>query len=345
MRKVFVSSVVQGFEDFRSAARAAIELMGDRAVMAEDFGARSYSSEKACITEAEQCDIYLVILAERYGFTDDSGTSVTEAEYEAAKAAGKPIIAFIKRGEMEGHQSAFRKKIEDYSTGVFRATFTTPSELKDEIVRALRNLEQTYQAVPGNVFDDRVNDSLERLRGTWSKRPEIVVAFWPQPVRSLDVVLLESQLDQKFTAMATTGLVLLRDGYEVNKGHAWTGLDCKETQIAWFDDGLLLLRRAATVESDDHGFSSYYASPTRIKDTVLAASLIAQAHGAWCHIRLQHMEHVKVAEPPRQRASSISLRSFGSSEDHISELLIPLTRARYEELIDRAIRRFQRAFA
>ena len=318
--------------------------MGDRPIMAEDFGARSYPSEKACITEVEQCDIYVVILAERYGFTDDRGISVTEAEYDAAKGVGKPILAFVKRGEMEDRQATFRKKVEDYSAGVLRAAFTTPSELKDELVRALRNLEQTYQAVPINAFDDRVNDSLEKLRGRRSTQPEIVVAFWPQPVRSLDVVLLESQLDQKFTAMAAAGLVSLRDGYEVSKGRTWTGLHNEETETAWFDDGLVLLRRAATVEVEGYGFSSYYASPSRIRDTALAANMVAQSNGAWCHIRLQHMDHAKVAEPPRQRASSMTLRSFGSSEDHFSELLIPLTGTRYEELVGRAIRRFQREF-
>jgi hypothetical protein len=293
----------------------------------------------------EQCDIYIIILAERYGFTDDKGTSVTETEYETAKATGKPILAFVKHGEMEPRQVTFRKKVEHYSSGLFRAACTTPSELKDEIIRALRNLEQMYQAASEAAFDDRIKNSLEDLRGRWNGEPEIVIALWPQPVRTLDVVLLEAELDQKFEVMARVGLVSLRDGYKVDKGRTWTGLSSKKTRIAWFDDGLILLLGAATVvAADDYGFSNCYVSPIRIKDIAIATSSIAQANGAWCHIGLRHMGHAKVVEPPRQRVTSVTLRSSGPTEDQVSELLIPFTGARYEELLGRAVRRFQRTF-
>lgn len=57
MRKVFVSSIITDFEEYRTAVRRAVEIMGDRPVMSEDFGARPYSPEKACITEVEP-DVY-----------------------------------------------------------------------------------------------------------------------------------------------------------------------------------------------------------------------------------------------------------------------------------------------
>ena len=49
MRKVFISSVISAFEEYRQAAKRDVEIMGDRLVMSEDFGVRPYSPEKACI--------------------------------------------------------------------------------------------------------------------------------------------------------------------------------------------------------------------------------------------------------------------------------------------------------
>ncbi|RJQ18907.1 MAG: DUF4062 domain-containing protein [Nitrospiraceae bacterium] len=68
MQKVFISSVITDFEEYRKAAGKAVEIMGDRPVMSEDFGARPYSPEKVCVTEVETSDIYLVLLGEKYGF-------------------------------------------------------------------------------------------------------------------------------------------------------------------------------------------------------------------------------------------------------------------------------------
>ena len=91
MSKVFVSSVVGGMEAFRDAAKQAITLMDYTPIMCEAFSARPYSSEKACIHEVEQCDVYLLILGSTYGYETPEGISVTQAEFEAAKATGKSI--------------------------------------------------------------------------------------------------------------------------------------------------------------------------------------------------------------------------------------------------------------
>ncbi len=45
------------FAECRKAAKKAVEIMGHRPVMSEDFGARTYSPEKACITEVETSDV------------------------------------------------------------------------------------------------------------------------------------------------------------------------------------------------------------------------------------------------------------------------------------------------
>ncbi len=141
-------------EEYRKAARRAVEIMGHRPVMSEDFGARPYSPEKACITEVEASDVYIVILGEKYGFITADGISVTQSEYRAAKDSGKPVLAFIKRCEMEPKQAAFRQEAEKYQEGLFRATFTSPEELKEEIIKSLRLLGQFQNAVDEDVFKE-----------------------------------------------------------------------------------------------------------------------------------------------------------------------------------------------
>ncbi|WP_223813491.1 DUF4062 domain-containing protein [Pseudomonas caricapapayae] len=43
--KVFISSVVKGFEHFRAAVKDAVETLDMKPIMSEHFGARTYSEE------------------------------------------------------------------------------------------------------------------------------------------------------------------------------------------------------------------------------------------------------------------------------------------------------------
>lgn len=43
----------------------------------------------------DECDYYILILAGRYGSTDEDGMGFTEKEYRYAVEKGKPIVAFL----------------------------------------------------------------------------------------------------------------------------------------------------------------------------------------------------------------------------------------------------------
>lgn len=75
--KVFISSVVRGFEQFRAAAKDAVEALDMKPVMSEHFGARTYSSVHACLTEVDQCDVFVLILGANYGYEPEPGLSVS----------------------------------------------------------------------------------------------------------------------------------------------------------------------------------------------------------------------------------------------------------------------------
>ncbi len=117
--KVFVSSVVTGFEPYRAAAKRAIETVDASPVMCETFGARPYSSERACLTEIEASNIFVLVLGERFGFEQTPGVSVTQQEFHHACDRGIPILVFVQDAPMEPAQTAFKHEVEAYHGGFF----------------------------------------------------------------------------------------------------------------------------------------------------------------------------------------------------------------------------------
>jgi|SRR5579862_4994433 len=65
--KVFISSLISGFQPFRSPTKAAIQTLRHQPLMAEDIGARPDSPQIACLQSARESDLVVLILGERYG--------------------------------------------------------------------------------------------------------------------------------------------------------------------------------------------------------------------------------------------------------------------------------------
>lgn len=138
--QVFISSVIQGFEAERAAARAAVTSLRLTPVMAEDFGAQPYSPQTGCLDGVQSSDVYVGVFGRRYGNTTASGKSATEEEFDEARARGKPILCFIQSGDKDEEQQAFLQRVKQYETGFLVARFTTPAELSLGIVTALNDL-------------------------------------------------------------------------------------------------------------------------------------------------------------------------------------------------------------
>jgi hypothetical protein len=95
--KVFISSVISGMEDYRAAAREAIESLGHAAIAAEDFGASPNSPQQVCLAGVRDADVIALLLGARYGTPQASGLSPTHEEYREARGA-KPILVFAQTG-------------------------------------------------------------------------------------------------------------------------------------------------------------------------------------------------------------------------------------------------------
>ena len=145
--RVFISSIVDGYEDRRDAARDAISDLNQdenynfQIVRAEDLPASGEKSpEETCLDAVRGCHVYLGIYGGKYGYVNPRlGISATEQEYDAARKGAKDILIFVERTEKcDERQDVFLRKVGDYQKGQFWKEVTDVHQLKYEVARALR---------------------------------------------------------------------------------------------------------------------------------------------------------------------------------------------------------------
>jgi hypothetical protein len=109
--------------------------------MAEDFGAKPQSPQSACLNGVATSSIYVGIYGKRYGYVaSSSGLSATEEEFQEARQRGIPILLFVSQEEKDDDQKQFLERVMGYEVGFTRASYDSPSDLKDKIVQAINDL-------------------------------------------------------------------------------------------------------------------------------------------------------------------------------------------------------------
>ena len=344
MKNIFISSVINGFEDYRLAAKKAIELMDCKSIMSEEFGARSYSSEVACIHEVEQSDIYILIMGEKYGYEIEGGLSVTQSEFRAAQAANRPILVFIENCEMEPKQEKFNNEVEDFQGGLFREVFQSAEELKDSVVKSLRQLETMNQAISEDELNRRIKNALEEAKESHfliETEPEMVMVFLPQPERLVDIVGLEDKLDNIFLTMSKMGLVKMMDGYKAIQESHWTGIEANGLQVSYFADGLVMLRVNPTIKNGLL-MSGSFAPPEELIRYATGFKTLITENAGYVHCGVYNMGNTYVA--PMPEGSSFSMKMFGDDDVSFNRLFTPITDGAYHDWIELCVKRFSRIF-
>lgn len=350
MRKVFVSSVITDYAPYRKTARQAIALMGYQPVLAEDFGPRDYSPEAACLTEVAQADVYLLLLGSRYGFETAEGLSVTQAEFRQAIKMRRPVLALVEQAEMEPAQRAFCDEVENYTAGFYRGSYASPDEAKDEIIRALRQLENRFDAAPEADFDDRVTKATEATSNNWGRfahqGARLSCAWWPQPLLDIDLRDIDRHLDAYFDTLCDAGLATKRRGYEAVTGKAHTGIRTEKTTAFFFEDGLVMVQSDPTAEGSDLTSMAFsFVPPSNVKRFAMAGARLFTETGAWCQIRLDGLDGKNFTELPADTRGGVRIPMHGDNSAMHNQLLIPYTIERFEQTLDRAIGRFERIFS
>ena len=92
---LFISSTFLDNEERRKLVEDAILRAGMHPVGMERFTASANPTVDECQRQARECDVYLGIIAHRYGWIPDGvDISITEMEYDAAKEAQRPRLMF-----------------------------------------------------------------------------------------------------------------------------------------------------------------------------------------------------------------------------------------------------------
>lgn len=139
--KVFISSVQREFERERRLLCDYIRtdaLLGQFFVpfIFEDLPASEISAQKAYLTQAAACHVYLGIFGTQYGYEDAEGISPTEREYDTATDHFAHRLIYTLRIEAPRHpkEQAFISKVEQ---DVVRRAFSTYEELRTAVYNSL----------------------------------------------------------------------------------------------------------------------------------------------------------------------------------------------------------------
>ena len=143
--RVFVSSVMDGFEAYRLAARQGIIAAGGTPVLVEGFPSFPLSPRTACLDGVASCDIYIGIVGSRGGWTAPSGKLVVEEEFEEARRCKLRTLAFIQDVERDEGAARLVRLFSDYIAGMFRQRFSSVEDLRTAVERALVPLVDHYQ--------------------------------------------------------------------------------------------------------------------------------------------------------------------------------------------------------
>jgi hypothetical protein len=135
--RVFVSSVMSGFAEYRAAARAGVTDAGGAPVLIEDYPALDSSSRTACLDLVRSSDVYLLIVGDRAG-SAPLGKPVVEQEFEEARRRKLPRLLFMQDVARDATTTDLLKRLSDFVHGRFRTTFQTPDELRSAVADALR---------------------------------------------------------------------------------------------------------------------------------------------------------------------------------------------------------------
>jgi hypothetical protein len=144
---VYVSSTFVDLKPFRAAALDAIRRLEHQTLGMEDYTASPGLPLDKCLHDVARSDVYVLILAWRYGFVPDHhDKSITELEYRHAVEKGIPVLVFlvdedvpwppkhIDRGEVGEAVTVFRAELRNRHMAAF---FGTPDELAANLTSAL----------------------------------------------------------------------------------------------------------------------------------------------------------------------------------------------------------------
>ena len=313
--KIFISSLISGFEPFREATRSAIANLRHEAVMAEEFGAQPNSPQIACLKGVRSADLILLILGESYGSVQGtSGVSPTHEEFLEARDT-KPVLAFVQEGvTRDARQAEFVSEVQGWQQGYFRGGFKSPEALKDLVTRAIHDYQLAHATAPLDI--DALKQSAigllpQQRKGNSGQSPMLTLAVAGGPPQRIlrPAELEEQKLVNTLHQRALFSEPRLFDSTKgMESGIEGSALVLEQDRGAgiWLDEqGALVLRLplGEPTKRKRSGFSGF----ALIQETVVEKLTAGIAYADWV------LEQID----PTQRLTHVALAARIEASDHM----------------------------
>jgi hypothetical protein len=313
--KVFISSLISGFEPFRAAAREAALTLRHQPIMAEDFGAKADSPQMACLGGLQSADLVVLIMGARYGYVQgSSGVSPTHEEYLEARDT-KPILMYVQEGvERDEQQTKFLSEAQAWQGGQFRAAFMNAEELGRMIVRDLHDYELSHASGPldaRSLGAAAVEMLPSNRRNGQGGSPSLSVAMMPGPPRKAlrPAQLEDPALTDDIHRQALFGEPRLFDKSKGIKGAVEAGVLVIEQErgarIELGEGGAVVLR--LPLNRDSVSRDSFSSSFALIQEDVERELATAMGYLNWLLERID----------PTRRLSHVALAASIDAAEHM----------------------------
>lgn len=152
---VFISSEMGQLATERGVLAETMRGLGIQVVLFEDLGGRDEDAVTAYLDGVARADIYVGIVADRYGQMQTSGRSPTHEEYLYAERNGKRISFWVSENDAErqGNARDFVQEVQAFHT---TGRFGNPEDLARRVIERLAEMaaddESPWVKVDSAVF-------------------------------------------------------------------------------------------------------------------------------------------------------------------------------------------------
>ena len=179
--RIFISSTMKDLANERSQVRDKLLSFNFEPVNAENLSSSPDTSWDALEQEIRSCNVFVLLLGERYGWIPtegphaNEGKSITHLEFEEAKRRRIPVLAFLKKlsyedtvreGDDAKKRDAFREAIRDYKDGYFTSVpFELATDLANNVGEAIiKMLSNTFAQAEVERRAESVNQIAAKLK-------------------------------------------------------------------------------------------------------------------------------------------------------------------------------------
>ncbi|MBW1852009.1 MAG: DUF4062 domain-containing protein [Deltaproteobacteria bacterium] len=162
--RLFISSVQKELAEERRAVKDFItnDPLLSRFVsdvfLFEDIPAGDRKPDDIYLEEVEQCDIYLAILGNKYGWKNENGKSPTELEFDHATKTHRERLVFVKGNDDKAREPDMAKLVSKAARQITRRRFSDTPGLIREVYASLVECLENRGALRSTPFDDSVCD-------------------------------------------------------------------------------------------------------------------------------------------------------------------------------------------